>query len=108
MKFVKKGDGTYYTIIRDMPLIQMDEVRYDVNRFMYFMKILSFQYAYMKEILYDKTNLYTDSMTCTNNSLVWNTADNYKHGSTGDMVPGDIAQLNLVADTRHICPWIEL
>ena len=62
MKFVKKGDGTYYTIIRDMPLIQMDEVRYDVNRFMYFMKILSFQYAYMKEILYHKTNNYSIDM----------------------------------------------
>ena len=59
------------------------------------------------EILYDKTNLYS-SMICTDKSLSWNTGTNYTHGTTGDLGPGDIAQFNVVADTRHICPWTQL
>ena len=63
--------------------------------------------SYLK-ILYDKTTLYTSSLICTNMGLIWNTGGNYKHDSTGNIGPGNITQLNLVADTRHICPWTEL
>ena len=63
--------------------------------------------SYLK-ILYDKTTLYTSSLICTNMGLIWNTGGNYNHDSTGNIGPGKITQLNLVADTRHICPWTEL
>lgn len=61
MKYVK-NENSYYTIVRDVPLIQMEEVQYDTERFMYFMKVLNAQYAYMKEILYHKTNNYSVDM----------------------------------------------
>ena len=63
--------------------------------------------SYLK-ILYDKTTLYTSSLICTDYSLSWNTGDNYNHYSTGNMGPGKIVQFNSIADSRHICPWIEL
>lgn len=62
MKYVKTDDSSYTTIIRDIPLIQMDEVRHNPERFMYFMKVLGSQYAYMKEILFHKTNNYSVDM----------------------------------------------
>lgn len=63
--------------------------------------------SYLK-ILYDKTTLYTSSLICTNKSLSWNTSGNNNRYSTDYMRPGKIVQFNSIADSRHICPWIEL
>ena len=62
MKYIKIDSSSYYTMIRDIPLVQVSEFKNNIDRYMYFMKILTLQYAYMREILLHKTNNYSIDM----------------------------------------------
>ena len=62
MKFVKVDDETFYTNIRHVPLIKMDDVKDDDGRFIFLAQQLDNQYKHMLDILYDKTNNYSVDM----------------------------------------------
>ena len=62
MKYIKIDSSSYYTMVRDIPLVQVNEFKNNIDRYMYFMKILTLQYAYMREILLHKTNNYSIDM----------------------------------------------
>lgn len=66
MKYTKLEEDIFYTTVRHVPLIKMDDVKDDDGRFMHLAKQLDNQYKHMMEILYQKTNNYSVDMKLFN------------------------------------------
>ena len=63
MKYTRLNESKYFTLIKDIPLIKMEDVRNDDGtKFMYLVDQLTKQYHHMTEILYEKTNNYSVDM----------------------------------------------
>lgn len=62
MKYTRLNEAKYFTLIKDVPLIKMDDVKDNDGRFMFLIDQLINQYKHMTEILYDKTNNYSVDM----------------------------------------------
>ena len=62
MKYTRLNEEKYFTLIKDVPLIKMDDVKGDDGRFMFLVDQLSNQYKHMLKILYEKTNNYSVDM----------------------------------------------
>ena len=62
MKYTRLNEAKYFTLIKDVPLIKMNDVKDNDGRFMFLIDQLINQYKHMTEILYDKTNNYSVDM----------------------------------------------
>jgi len=63
MKYTRLNESKYFTLIKDIPLVKMEDIRNDDGtKFMYLVDQLTKQYHHMADILYDKTNNYSVDM----------------------------------------------
>lgn len=62
MKYTRLNEAKYFTLIKDVPLINAEEIKDNDDKFMYLIKQLTNQYSHMASIIYDKTNNYSVDM----------------------------------------------